>query len=410
MQSSSQPSKYVVAFASGDTTRTELPAASPDPGRASQTLGFPPLSGQPPEAGGVAPQLTDFNGGFNQFSRILWWAAQGNGWAYDDAFAENSYVNGYPKGAILPSGVTPANAWLSLVESNAQAPNDIPPSWAPVYGYGALQLSGQSGGTVTLTAEQAAARTIIITGALSSNLVIIVPAWVREWLVYNRTTGDYSVVVKLLTGTGATIPQTGAPIRAIGNGTNVVTPAAADTGSGGRWLNTQIFRSSGNYTPTPGTNFVIVEAVGPGGSGYFSAGGGGGGAYARVRINAPTAVSVTVGRPVLATGSAGQGDNTTFGTYLSCEGGANGLGSSASASLNGGAGGSAVTVGSGAVLISQGAGQHGARYSFDGRGGNTVLGVGSTVHAPGPNTGAGAGGSTALYAGSAGIVIIYEYT
>lgn len=110
----------------------------------------------------------------------------------------------------------------------------------------------------------------------------------------------------------------------------------------GRLLNVQVLTSSGTYTPTPGTNSVIVEIQGPGGAGggavsngasAFSAGAGGGaGGYLQVRLTSGFAgVSVVVGAPGLGVVGAngGSGGSTSFGTY-SCSGGGGGVASGSS--------------------------------------------------------------------------------
>ncbi|CQR04959.1 tail fiber repeat 2-containing protein [Yersinia enterocolitica] len=101
----------------------------------------------------------------------------------------------------------------------------------------------------------------------------------------------------------------------------------------GRLLNTQTFTSTGTYTPTAGTAYIEVEAVGGGGaSGAVSATSasqnaiaatGSPGAYAKVLYTSvPSTASVVIGSGGIGAFSSGQtGGSTTFGSILTCPGG-----------------------------------------------------------------------------------------
>lgn len=106
----------------------------------------------------------------------------------------------------------------------------------------------------------------------------------------------------------------------------------------GLLLNVQTFTANGTYTPTPGTTFIEVEAVGGGGGGGGTAatgagqiatgGGGGGAAYGRGRYTTAFAgLAVTVGAAGTAgavAGAGGNGGSTSLGTLLVCPGGTGG--------------------------------------------------------------------------------------
>ncbi|MCS6515110.1 hypothetical protein NX875_29075, partial [Burkholderia thailandensis] len=76
---------------------------------------------------------------------------------------------------------------------------------------------------VTLTPAQAMKSRIVLTGALTGNVQIILPAWTREWTIVNNTTGAFTITVKTASGTGVTIPAGAA--RVVCDGTNVTQPA-----------------------------------------------------------------------------------------------------------------------------------------------------------------------------------------
>ena len=218
---SSIPLKWYVPFAQGDSSRVELPVTTSDPTRASQTLGFPPLTMQPPESGGVPPQGEDFNGGLNQVARIAWWVLNGGGWPYDSVFASNSNINGYPNGAKLQAADFKGD-WLSIADNNQNNPDTNGTGWVPGFQYGTTALTGLTGGTVTPTPAQAAKGTITLAGTLTSALTIVLPNWTKNWTITNSTTGAYVVIVKTAAGSGVTIPQTAQPTRVSGDGTNIV--------------------------------------------------------------------------------------------------------------------------------------------------------------------------------------------
>lgn len=214
------PQKWYVPFANGDTARVELPVTTSDPTRASQTLGFPPLTMQPPESGGVPPQGEDFNGGMNQVARICWWVLNGGGWPYDSSFATNSNILGYPNGAKLQSADLRGD-WISVADNNQNNPDTNGNSWVPGFQYGSTALTGLTGGTVTPTPAQAAKSGISVAGALTSALTIVLPNWTKNWTITNNTTGAFVTIVKTAAGSGVTIPQNGLPTRVSGDGTNI---------------------------------------------------------------------------------------------------------------------------------------------------------------------------------------------
>ncbi|HHW4184989.1 TPA: hypothetical protein ACXR7G_000165 [Yersinia enterocolitica] len=101
----------------------------------------------------------------------------------------------------------------------------------------------------------------------------------------------------------------------------------------GRLLNTQVFASTGTYTPTAGTGYIIVEAVGGGGASGAVSGTsasqnaitsvGSPGAYAKVLYTSvPSTASVVIGSGGVGIfGTGPTGGATTFGSILTCPGG-----------------------------------------------------------------------------------------
>lgn len=454
MQQSNQPPKYVIPFAQNDASKATIPPTSADDTRASQSQGFPARTGLPPEAGGVPPQKADMNGALNQLAGPILWSLAGGRFPFDNAFATDSNIGGYPLGSNLPAA-DGRGEWYSTINDNTANPDTAGTGWVPGYHYGATALSGQTGGNVTLTPAQAAKRVITVAGTLTSNLVLIVPSWRYDWTVYNNTSGAFSVSVRTAGGSAAAIPQNGAPTPVVCDGTNCsllaanVAPATSGTQAvrldqvGGRLLGVQRITASGTYTPTTGTGRIVVEMVGGGGAGAGAAntsagqasvgGGGGAGAYVRFVLDTvPASVAVTIGAGGTGgTGTGGNGSPTSFGAFATAPGGTGGVTRSAApapaviAALAG-AGGAAPTS-SGVTVVAASPGAPGitgiaveaGTYVAPGAGGVTPFGSSSGVAQPAApaNSGAGGNGAGAVApagpqtggSGGSGVVVVWEY-
>ena len=230
MQLTNTPGKLVLPFANAGAKNT-IPTASQigiTAGAASLTDGFPPLTRTPIAAGGVPPSGLDMNGILFQLSAILRWANAGGGYAYDSTFANDSNVNGYPKGArvMRSDGL---GYWFNTVENNTtdpEAAGAAAAGWVPDFTNGVTSVAMAST-NVTLTPLQYGKPIIVITGTLTANLNLIFPAIVNEWTVINNTTGPYTITCKTAAGTGIVV-NTAALI--VGDGTNIQSAVTDVTG------------------------------------------------------------------------------------------------------------------------------------------------------------------------------------
>lgn len=214
----------------------------------------------------------------------------------------------------------------------------------------------------------------------------------------------------------------------------------------GRLLNVQRFVSSGTYTPTSGTKTIIVEVQGGGASGYGCTGqaatgtcsvgsGGNAGTYLKGMISNPNECLVTIAAQTEngTNGSGLEGNTTAFGAYVNCPGGGAPTGANQISApwvtgahswkspifsdevsvleiLGDSVGGEGVAISTGV-----GWGASGASSKFGAGGGNSAQGVQGS---DGGGYGAGGGGTfspsggAALSGGkgSAGLVIVYEYS
>lgn len=64
-----------------------------------------------------------------------------------------------------------------------------------IAGLSAIPVTGA--GDVTLTDDESRSATIAISGVLTANQTIIVPARVKKWTIYNGTTGSFQVLLKV---------------------------------------------------------------------------------------------------------------------------------------------------------------------------------------------------------------------
>lgn len=226
MQQSNAPSKIKLPFANSGTKNT-IPVPSQigiTPGLASYTDGFPPLTFTPVASGGVPPYGADFNGVLNAITAINRWNNAGAGYAYDSAFATDSNVGGYPKGArILRADGN--GYWLNQTDNNTTDPDAGGAGWVPDYVYGAASIVMTSS-NYTLSVVEAARPVIQITGTLTTNLNLIFPTYVKNWTVLNQTTGAFTITAKTAAGSGVIVTQ-GISTPIVGDGTNIYNTSSA---------------------------------------------------------------------------------------------------------------------------------------------------------------------------------------
>lgn len=243
--------------------------------------------------------------------------------------------------------------------------------------------------------------------------------------------------------TGGTIDNAviGGTTPTAGSFTNL-TATGTLTGFPGRLINIQTITTSGTYTPTAGTNSIIVELVGGGGGGggtpatgaaQFAVGSGGGsGAFARSRITSGfSGATVTIGAAGAGASGAGgtNGTQSVFGA-ITAPGGGGGSAGAATTNTSSSAvtGGSAATIATGATIINAGgqmgqlalatgvivSGSIGGASAYGGPGSPTFQGTGGAA----TGFGSGGGGVGASInqgaftggAGKQGVVIVYEFS
>lgn len=221
MQSSNIPSKIPLPFANaaGGSYVNTIPVNSQIGivnGRASLADGFPPLTFTPIASGGVPPFGSDMNGILKEITSIQQWQEAGGFFPFDASFAAT--IGGYPAGAIIQSS-NHTGLWLSTIENNSNNPDTGGAGWSSLAFEGTQSLSVTSA-DVTVTQLQSAYPILIISGALTGNRSLILPATIGEWIIQNNTTGAYTLTAKTPSGTGVTLTQ-GQSTYIYGDGTNI---------------------------------------------------------------------------------------------------------------------------------------------------------------------------------------------
>jgi hypothetical protein len=97
-------------------------------------------------------------------------------------------------------------------------------------GAGRLSKSVAGGVDVTLTAAEASAQFIELTGTITANINVIVPAAARLFYVYNGTSGAFTVTIKTPSGSGVIVPNLGRMMLEC-DATNVVNPLTTFAGN-----------------------------------------------------------------------------------------------------------------------------------------------------------------------------------
>lgn len=212
----SPPVKITVPFATGGL-KNAIPAnANPTDGHAGYDVGFPAINMTPKIAGGIPPFGQDFNGIFFEVSTAIQFLEAGGSFPFDSAFA--TAVGGYPIGAVV-SRTDSTGLWRNTVANNTTDPEAFGAGWQPEDAGGTS--IAMSSANVTLTALQAARSIIVITGALTASLNLVLPSYAKQWLIVNKCTGAFTVTVKTSAGSGV-VTNIGTVQTVFGDGTNIV--------------------------------------------------------------------------------------------------------------------------------------------------------------------------------------------
>lgn len=149
-------------------------------------------------------------------------ATLGNGW-HVLVFANGVDVTIDPNGAETVNGAT------TLLVPNGQA-GLLSCDGTAFYFWillpfleisGVLSKSVAGAVDVTLTAPEARNPILVLSGVLTGNINVILPTTRRTWVVYNNTTGAFTLTVKTAAGTGILLPRNVWGLL-VGDGTNML--------------------------------------------------------------------------------------------------------------------------------------------------------------------------------------------
>lgn len=203
-----------------------IPVTTPDPGRASFNLGFPPQTMTEIFAGGTPPFGQDVNGILFMATSHIAALQAGQPYLFSATLAAAMSPPGYAVGTVL--GMADGTGlWINTAAGNMTDPDGgSAAGWMPLYSRGFTTVSGLTGGTVALTPAQYRRDVIVLAGALAGNLQIILPSGTigqRAWLIVNTTSGAFTTTVRTSGGTGVVVPQGGfsAPVEVYGDGVNI---------------------------------------------------------------------------------------------------------------------------------------------------------------------------------------------
>lgn len=223
MNSSDNPSRTTKAFGVNglrNAIATDSSTSTDNSGTATFDKGFPDVTMQPLSAGGIPPSGKDMNGILYSVSLKQQWNDAGMSYPFSADFS--TAINGYPKGAVVEAS-NYSGSWLNTLEANTANPESTTGAstgWVPGIAYGTTTLSGLTSSSVVLSSLQAAKDRIVLTGTLTANINIVLPAWVRSWSIVNMCSGNFSVICKTAAGSGVSV-KTGYSAKIYGDGVNI---------------------------------------------------------------------------------------------------------------------------------------------------------------------------------------------
>lgn len=194
---------------------------------ASVQGGFPPITMQEELSGGLPPLGQDMNGYLFLISSHTMYVQCGQPYVYNSTLA--SAIGGYLAGTIL--GMTDGTGiWLNTVNANSSNPDTGGAGWVPLVSYGFANITGLTGGTITLTSIQTKYPVIVLRGVLTSNLTLNLPLLKQQWLIVNATTGAFTVTVRTasaLANVGIPAGGFGSPVGVYGIGDGNIWPSVS---------------------------------------------------------------------------------------------------------------------------------------------------------------------------------------
>jgi hypothetical protein len=180
---------------------------------------------------------SNYTAGVNDRAHMLNWTGASGTISFDSASVVGGdwflYVRNSGSSAITldPYGSETINAATTLIMNPGDSAMVITDGasfytvglgQSSTFAFDYTQINVAGTGNYTLSGFELNRLAYNLTGVLTGNRNIIVPATVQQYWITNSTTGSYTLTVKTAAGTGVVVPQGGASILYC-NGTNVVT-------------------------------------------------------------------------------------------------------------------------------------------------------------------------------------------
>lgn len=155
------------------------------------------------------------------------WSEAGAQPVYDTSFA--SAIGGYPAGSVLQSA-DGSGFWISTADNNLSDPDGTAPAnWEPHVFHGAATIA-VGAVDVVLWPKEYAKPNLVISGALSADVAVILPSLVRQWVIRNESVGDHQVTVRTASGQGVVLRPGSQMVW--GDGSNILPVTSSPTVSG----------------------------------------------------------------------------------------------------------------------------------------------------------------------------------
>lgn len=219
----STPTQITVPFANTGLKNAIPPTSNNTTGNAGYNNGFPPVNMTPKVAGGIPPFGEDMNGILFDITKGLQYLEAGSSFVYDSTFA--TAIGGYKAGAVVLR--TDGNGfWLNQMDGNTNDPEATGAAaagWVPGFTGGSTSIA-MTNANVTLDPLEYGKPIIIISGLLTANLNLIFPDIASQWIVFNNTTGAFSITAKTAAGSGVVVSGV---VSIFGDATNIYSTSSA---------------------------------------------------------------------------------------------------------------------------------------------------------------------------------------
>lgn len=236
-------------------------------GAATFDKGFPAITMKALSAGGIPPSGKDVNGTLFAVTQQQQWQNAGGAFPFDSTFSTS--IGGYPAGAVIPSSDF-YGFWQNTLDANSTNPENLTGTltgWVPRSFYGSSSAAVTTA-NVTLSTLQAARDEIVLSGALTGNRYVYLPAWQKEWRIVNNCTGNFWVLVSTQGGSLSVQSTPGSVINVRCDGANIYqvqNSLLLETGY--QKLDSGLIMQWGVIVVIPGTtitvNYPIPFQVGP---------------------------------------------------------------------------------------------------------------------------------------------------